>query len=206
MNFIRCAGMPTLCLVLLTISSIPARADTPTASIKQVAVYHDTSRHELFEIYANTKQHTAATHPASGTIRYVDPTTGKLHSTAQVGLELQGFYLANGEPGLVAKVLEIQKDERIVLQWINAAWTLALTESETSDVPSIVSLEFTDTTVGADITLTQIGVPTYQIAMTSSPFNPHGEVGPLSEIIRVHWELAYWQPIRRYLASRPLEK
>ena len=109
-------------------------------------------------------------------------------------------------PGLVAKVLEIQKDERIVLQWINAAWTLALTESETSDVPSIVSLEFTDTTVGADIILTQIGVPTYQIAMTSSPFNPHGEVGPLSEIIRVHWELAYWQPIRRYLASRSLEK
>ena len=187
---------------IVTGHTISALADTGTAAIKQVSVYQGASASTLFNIYTNAKQHSAATHPASGDIKFVDTETGKAYAAAKVGLELQGFYGPDGKPQLVAKVLEIHQDKRIVMQWINSAWKLATDKSQISDMPSLLVLEFKDNTIGAEIILTQVGVPSYQAAMSSSPFNAGGEVGPLSEIIRVHWEMAYWQPIRHYLANR----
>ena len=79
---------------------------------------------------------------------------------------------------------------------------LAIDKAEISSIPSILVLEFKDNTVGAEVVMTQIDVPAYPIHMAESPFSATGELAPLSEIVRVHWELAYWQPIRRYLQER----
>ena len=197
----KSSGVGCSLLVSLLLAGAPALAGTQTGSIEQVAVYRGATRHQLFEIYANAEKHSAATHKASGQVAFVNPATGERHSEAKVGLELHGFHSPDGTPRLVGKVLEIQKGERIVLEWINSAWKLAIDPSEISNLPSIVTLEFHDNTVGAEIVLTQINVPAYQVSMPSSPFSPKGEVGPLVEIVRVHWELTYWQPIRRYLSN-----
>lgn len=182
--------------------STTVNAERSSAStITQVAVYHNADSHQLYDIIIDAEKHTEATHPASGIVTYVDPETGKSHSKAQVGFDLNGFYLPDGTPGLTARVLELQPGKRIVFSWINAAWQLASTPSNITGMPSILVLEFKDNSVGAEVIMTQIDVPTYQIHMAQSPFNAAGETATLSEIIRVHWELAYWQPMRRYLLS-----
>ncbi|MBV7328131.1 hypothetical protein KFU94_07695 [Chloroflexi bacterium TSY] len=174
---------------------------TATDTITQVAVYHGATSQELFEIYTNAEKHTAATHPGSGQVRFFDSETETDYDNAEPGLEMNAFYLPDGTPGLVGKVLDIIENRRVVVEWINFAWNAALDPAEISDVPSILALEFRDNTVGAEIIMTHIGVPSYEVSVTPSPFNPEGEVGPLSEIVRVHWELLYWQPIREYLKS-----
>jgi len=206
MNRVRQA-VPIVTSFLLLVAAIAAPfgavavADTPTASIDQVAVYQGVTANDLFEVYTNAEKHSAATHPASGEMKFVDPSSGEIFPDAKVGLELQGFYLPDGTPGLTAKVLEIQEGERIVLEWINFAWQLA-TSSAPSNTPSILTLEFRDNTVGAEIVMHHEGVPAYEVSITPSPFKAEGEVAPLSEIVRVHWELIYWQPMRAYLQSR----
>ncbi|MBL4784482.1 MAG: hypothetical protein JKY49_03545 [Cohaesibacteraceae bacterium] len=189
-----------LVLAVAIMFSSPAIAQSSSAStIKQVAVYHKTSSQELYDIIVDADKHTAATHPASGNVKYIDPATGKSHAKAQVGFDLNAFFLPDGTPGLVARVLEIQPGKRIVFSWINVAWQIANTPSDITTMPSIVVLEFKDNTVGAEVIMTQVDVPAYQIHMARSPFSENGETAPLSEIVRVHWELAYWQPIRKYL-------
>ena len=175
---------------------------TVTDTITQVAVYHGATSQGLFEIYTNAEKHTAATHPGSGQVRFFDSETGIDYENAKPGLEMNAFYLPDGTPGLVGKVLDIIDNQRVVLEWINFAWNAALEPAKISDAPSILALEFRDNTVGAEIIMTHIGVPSYEVNVTPSPFNPEGEVGPLSEIVRVHWELLYWQPIREYLQSQ----
>lgn len=172
-----------------------------TTTIRQVAVYHDASAQQLFELYTTSASHSAATHAASGQVRWVDPDTGEEAPVAQVGLSMEGFYLPDGQPGLTTQVIALEPGRRITQRWINFAWQLA-TSATPSDRPSILDLQFRDNTAGAELVLTQARLPTYEIDLSPSPFNPNGEQGPLSEIVRVHWELLYWQPIRRYLLDR----
>jgi hypothetical protein len=93
---LRLVRVPHLWVLCLGLFATTAFAETPTASIKQVAVYQGATRHQLFEIYADAKKHSAATHPASGEIRFVDPETGKNYPRARVGLRLEGFYQPPG--------------------------------------------------------------------------------------------------------------
>jgi len=199
-------GLATATAAVVTLPN-PAAADggrndghgrRRTTRIEQVAVYHNTTPEQLFDLYTNAETHSAATHPASGNVTWVDPTTGDEHQTAAVGLVFEGFPLPNGQPGLTAEVLNLDPGKRIVQKWINFAWNLGTT-TPPSTRPSRLELEFRSNTVGAEIRLTQTRLPTFEIDLNPSPFNPNGEQGPLSEIVRVHWELLYWQPIRQYL-------
>ena len=133
-------------ILLLGVTPV-ANASSSASTIRQVAVYHEATSQQLYDVFTDAKLHSAATHPASGKIQFIDPDTGKSHSRAAVGYELRGFYLPDGAPGLVGKVLELQPGKRVA-------------------------------------------------------FSATGELAPLTEIIRVHWELAYWQPIRSYLLGR----
>ena len=199
----KCIWINFFAPFILLLGATPvANASSSASTIRQVAVYHEATSQQLYDVFTDAKLHSAATHPASGKIQFIDPDTGKSHSRAAVGYELRGFYLPDGAPGLVGKVLELQPGKRVVMDWKNAAWRLAVDKSEISSMPSILVLEFKNNSIGAEVIMTQIDVPSYPIHMTESPFSATGELAPLSEIIRVHWELAYWQPIRSYLLGR----
>lgn len=175
-------------------------AHRQVTSIHQTAVYQGATPQDLYDVYTTAATHSEATHPASGEVRWVDPRTGEEHPSAAEGLVLEGFPLPDGSPGLTAPVVELVPGRKIVQRWITFAWQLAQNRPP-STVPSTLKLEFRANTAGAEVVLTQRGLPTYEIDLTPSPFNPSGEQGPLSEIVRVHWELFYWQPIRRYLSA-----
>jgi hypothetical protein len=183
----------------------PHRTGRRTTRIQQVVVYHGATPQQLFDLYTNSSSHSAATHPASGDVRWVDPVTGDEHEAAAVGLVMEGFPLPNGSPGLTAEVIGLVPGKRIVQSWINFAWQLP-TKARPSSRPSMLTLDFRANTVGAEIRLKQARLPTYDIDLTPSPFTPNGEQGPLSEIVRVHWELLYWQPIRRYLLDQAADE
>ena len=76
-----------------------------------------------------------------------------------MALELRGFPGPDGKPALIGKVLELEEGEKIVLQWKTSEWKLAVDPTQVSDQPSILTLEFRDNTVGAEIVLTQTKTP-----------------------------------------------
>ena len=76
-------------------------------------------------------------------------------------------------------------DERIEMEWINFAWQAAVDQSQISDTPSNLVLEFRDNTVGAEIVMTHTGVPSYEVSLNPSPFNPKGELSSFI-ILRLH--------------------
>ena len=147
-----------------------------TTTIRQVAVYHGATATQLFELYTTSATHSAATHPASGQVRWVDRDTGDEHPVARVGLSMEGFFLPDGQPGLTTEVIALEPGRRIVQRWINFAWQLA-TSAQPSDRPSILDLEFRDNTVGAEIVSTQARLPTYEIDLTPSTIQPRRRAG-----------------------------
>ncbi len=62
-----------------------------------------------------------------------------------------------------------------------------------TDLDSTVVLTFNKNIAGTEIQLVQVNVPDYKVSVPET-----GEVGSLSSIVNTHWNLLYWEPMKKY--------
>jgi uncharacterized protein YndB with AHSA1/START domain len=163
--------------------------------ISQTAHFVGLTPDALYDAYLSSKVHSAMTanaRPATFFRSHV----GEVPNGAEHD-ELRAF----GFPGpdgkihffLKAQILQLIPKKKIVLSWKNQSWNLAVDQKEVTDLPSTVVLSFRTNAEGAEIQLVQADVPDYKVKIPAS-----GEVGPLSTLVNTHWNVLYWEPMRRY--------
>jgi hypothetical protein len=166
--------------------------------ITQTAQFMGGSAGRLYDAYLSSAEHAAMTADGTLTATFHRPSEGDV-ATGRVGDELRAF----GAPGpdgqtrfsLRARILHLVPERVIVLSWKNRVWDLAIDASDITDLASTVVLTFRDNFAGAEIVLAQVNVPDYKVQVPET-----GEIGPLSQIVNTHWNLLYWEPMRRYFA------
>ncbi len=79
------------------------------------------------------------------------------------------------------------------MTWKNMVWDFALDPSEITDLDSTVVLTFRKNLAGAEIQLVQVNVPDYKVSVPQT-----GEIGSLSSIVNTHWNVLYWEPMKKY--------
>ena len=166
--------------------------------LSQTVQFNGSSAEALYRAYLSSAQHAAMT--VDGTYAATYRQRGDDVDTGAVGDELWVVGPAaedgNVQYSVSARVLELVPDLLIVLSWKNKAWDLAVEQSEVTDLPSTLVLTFTGNFMGAEIHLSQTNIPNYRVQIPET-----GEVGPLSEIVDRHWNILYWDPMRRYFAN-----
>jgi len=166
--------------------------------LSQTVQFNGSSAEALYRAYLSSAQHAART--VDGTYAATYRQRGDDVDTGAVGDELWVVGPAaedgNVQYSVSARVLELVPDLLIVLSWKNKAWDLAVEPSEVTDLPSTLVLTFTGNFMGAEIHLSQTNIPNYRVQIPET-----GEVGPLSEIVDRHWNILYWDPMRRYFAN-----
>ena len=166
--------------------------------LSQTIQFNGASAEVLYRAYLSSAQHAAMT--VDGTYAATYRQRGDDVDTGAVGDELWVVGPAaedgNVQYSVSARVLELVPDLLIVLSWKNKAWDLAVEPSEVTDLPSTLVLTFTGNFMGAEIHLSQTNIPNYRVQIPET-----GEVGPLSEIVDRHWNILYWDPMRRYFAN-----
>jgi hypothetical protein len=167
--------------------------------IVQTAHFPGVSPETLYHAYLSSSEHSAMTadsRPAS----FSRHTVGEVAS-GQEGDELRafGFTGSDGQTqfSLVARVLQLVPGKVIVLSWKNHAWNCALDQGEVTNLDSTVILTFQKNLTGAEIHLMQANVPDYKVHLPET-----GEIGSLGSIVNTHWNLLYWEPMRRYFQTR----
>jgi len=164
--------------------------------ISQTAQFMGATADRLYSAYLSSADHARMTVDGSLSATFHRPREGDV-ATGREGDELRAF----GAPGLDgqlhyslhAKVLQLVANRLIVLTWKNKVWDLALNPDDVTDLPSTVVLTFANNFAGAEIRLSQVNVPHYAVKVPDT-----GEVGPLSEIVNTHWNMLYWEPMKRY--------
>lgn len=163
--------------------------------IAQTIQFTEVSPETLYTAYLSSKEHsamTAGSRPAS----FFRPGDGEV-AYGKEGDELRafGFSGPDGQTqfSLTAKILQLVPGRVIVLTWKNMVWNFALDPSKITDLDSTVVLTFRKNIAGAEIQLVQVNVPDYKVSIPET-----GEIGSLSSIVNTHWNLLYWEPMRRY--------
>ena len=188
--------------------------------IAQTVVFVGTTPEDLYEAFLSAREHAAMTADGKRAAAFHRPGIGAVDRPAP-GDELRAVRLpgsdANPLYAVEAKILELVPGKRIVLEWRNLGWRLAVDRRRITDVPSIVALAFKKNLAGAEIQLVQVDVPDYEVrfpigleALADLPRAerdaaegaPGGEAGVLSTIVNTHWSLVYWEPMKRYFQSR----
>jgi uncharacterized protein YndB with AHSA1/START domain len=168
--------------------------------ISQTAHFVGLTPERLYEAFLSATQHAAMTADGRQLVSFRKP-DGSVTDTPQVGDQLLAFGQLPADDGpieyrLTARLLDLVPAERIVMAWKTAAWHAALDpRDENPDDTSIVVLRFGANMAGAEILLDHVGVPRYPVALSDT-----GERGPLEEIVNTHWNLLYWEPMKRYLS------
>lgn len=171
--------------------------------IAQTIQFTGISPETLYRAYLSSKEHSAMTadcRPAA----FFRPAEGVV-AHGQEGDELRAF----GYPGfdgqtqfsLTATILQLVPEKLIVLTWKNMVWNYALDRSQVTDLDSTVVLTFQKNLAGAEIQLVQVNVPDYTVRIPET-----GETGSLHSIVNTHWNLLYWEPMRRYFQQRAEEE
>lgn len=167
--------------------------------IAQTANFPGVRPGELYDAYLVAREHTAMTAPGPLPAIFRRPGVGDV-PRGEVGDELWAFAIPDslGELGysLSGTILKLVPERLIVMSWINSVWRMAVDPDDETDLPSTVELRFVENVAGAEIRLTQVGVPDYKVHIP-----PTGEIGPLSQIVNTHWSLLYWEPMRRYFSG-----
>ena len=171
--------------------------------LAQTAQFTGVSPEALYSAYLSSSEHSAMTAEQRPAI-FIRPGEGVV-AHGEEGDELRAF----GYPGfdgqtqfsLTAKILQLVPEKLIVLTWRNLVWNYALDRSEVRDLDSTVILTFHKNLAGAEIQLVQVNVPDYAVRVPET-----GETGSLRSIVNTHWNLLYWEPMRRYFRQRAEER
>lgn len=165
--------------------------------ISQTAHFPGLTPQRLYDAFLSAEDHAGMTADGRQHVAYQRP-DGSPADSPQAGDRLLAF----GQPGgdgtveyrLTARLLDLVTSERIVMAWRNAAWEAAVSAAPAATA-SVVVLRFAPTITGAEIRLDQVGVPVYEVHIPDT-----GERGPLECIVNTHWNLLYWEPMRRYFS------
>lgn len=166
--------------------------------ISQTAHFPGLTPERLYSAFLSAEDHAAMTADGRQHVIYQRP-----DGTSTDGPQAGDRLLAFGQPGgdgavgyrLTALLLDLVPSERIVMEWRTAAWDAA-TGTATGPATSVVVLRFADNVAGAEIRLDQVGVPAYEVHLPDT-----GERGPLESIVNTHWNLLYWEPMRKYFRT-----
>jgi hypothetical protein len=167
--------------------------------IAQTAHFPGVSPETLYNAYLSAKDHSAMIAGSLGAV-YLRPGEGAV-AQGKVGDILRAF-AAPGPDGetqysVNARILELVPGRLIVMAWKNRVWNEALDPSEVTDLDSTLVLTFKKNLAGAEIQLVQANVPDYKVRIAEA-----GEEGPLSAIVNTHWNLLYWEPMRKYFQAK----
>jgi hypothetical protein len=168
--------------------------------ISQITQFMGATAHALYTAYMSSAEHSAMTLDGTYAATFRRPGEGDVAS-GRPGDQLLaiGARRPDGEPqyAVDARILELVPDRLIVHSWKNKDWPLAVDQTEATDLPSTLVLTFRDNFMGAELQLDQINIPNYNVSIAET-----GEVGPLSEIVNRHWNIVYWDPMRRYFDAK----
>lgn len=171
--------------------------------IAQTAQFTGVSPEALYYAYLSSSEHSAMTADQRPAI-FFRPGEGVV-AHGEEGDELRAFgYLGfDGQTqfSLTARIVHLVPEKLIVLTWKNQVWNYALDHSEVTDLDSTVILTFHENLAGAEIQLVQVNVPDYTVHVPET-----GETGSLRSIVNTHWNLLYWEPMRRYFQQRAEER
>ena len=190
--------MKLLLRVVLAAALVYAVLDgaASASTIEQTVQFKGVSQETLYNAYRSSKEHTAMTADGRRAATFYRPSKGDVDH-GEVGDELRAFGSSKpGEKvqyGLTAKVLNLVPAKVIVLSWKTFGWNMALDPSDVTDLESTVVLTFRRNAAGTEVQLVQVNVPDYKVKLPAT-----GEVGPLSAIVNTHWNLLYWDPMRKY--------
>jgi len=166
------------------------------STIEQTVQFNGVLPETLYNAYLSSKEHAAMTADGSRAATFYRPSKGDVDH-GEVGDELRAF--GSSKPGervqygLTAKVLNLVPAKVIVLSWKTFGWNMALDPSEVTELESTVVLTFRRNAAGTEVQLVQVNVPDYKVKLPAT-----GEVGPLSAIVNTHWNLLYWDPMKKY--------
>jgi uncharacterized protein YndB with AHSA1/START domain len=154
---------------------------------------------DLYDAFLVAREHTAMTAPGPLPAIYHRPGLDEV-PRGEVGDELRAFAIV-GSDGQIrysvsGTILNLVPRRLIVMSWVNLVWSMAVDAEDTTDLPSTLELRFVENVAGAEIRVVQVGVPDYKVHIPQT-----GETGPLSQIVNTHWNLLYWDPMRRHFAS-----
>jgi len=165
-------------------------------TIEQTVQFEGVLPETLYNAYLSSKEHAAMTADGRRAATFYRPSKGDVDH-GEVGDELRAFGSSKpGEKvqyGLTAKVLNLVPAKVIVLSRKTFGWNMALDRSDVTDLESTVVLTFRRNAAGTEVQLVQVNVPDYKVKLPAT-----GEVGPLSAIVNTHWNLLYWDPMKKY--------
>jgi uncharacterized protein YndB with AHSA1/START domain len=163
--------------------------------IAQTIHFTGVSPETLYTAYLSSREHSAMT-AGSQPAYFFRPGDGEV-AHGQEGDKLRAFGFAGPDGkmkfSLDAKILQLIPEKVIVMTWKNMVWDFALDPSEITDLDSTVVLTFRKNLAGAEIQLVQVNVPDYKVSVPQT-----GEIGALSSIVNTHWNLLYWEPMKKY--------
>ena len=166
--------------------------------ISQTAHFPGLTPRRLYDAFLSAGDHAAMIADGRQRVSYQRP-DGSPADGPQAGDRLLAFGQPTGdgtvEYRLTACLLDLVTGERIVMAWRTAAWDAAIGAAPAT-TDSVVILRFAPTMAGAEILLDQAGVPAYEVYLPDT-----GERGPLESIVNTHWNLLYWEPMRRYFGA-----
>jgi hypothetical protein len=164
--------------------------------ISQTAHFPGVTPERLYAAFLTAADHAAMTGNGTAQVTFEHP-DGTPTDTPAAGDRLLAFGSPNPDGTisyrLTATLLDLVSSERIVMSWRTAAWEAATSPAEADPQgTSIVVLHFVANPAGAEIRLDQSGVPGFTVHLPDT-----GERGPLEAIVNTHWNLLYWEPMRR---------
>jgi hypothetical protein len=181
--------------LVCAIWKVPAFAGTISQTVQFVGVPPEM----LYNAYLSSKDHADMTANGRRPANFYRRSAGDV-AHGVVGDELRAFGSSGPDGkvqyGLTAKVLSLVPGKVIVLSWKTFAWNLALDRGDVTDLESTVVLTFKKNTAGSEIQLVQVNVPDYKVKIPDT-----GEVGPLSAIVNTHWNLLYWEPMKKHFQA-----
>ena len=166
--------------------------------ISQTAHFPGLTPQRLYDAFLSAEDHAAMTADGRQCVSYQRP-DGTPADGPQAGDRLLAFGQLAGDGAveyrLTARLLELLTAERIVMTWRTAAWDAAVSTTPAATA-SVVVLRFASNIAGAEVRLDQAGVPAYEVYLPDT-----GERGPLESIVNTHWNLLYWEPMRRFFSA-----
>ena len=150
----------------------------------------------LYDAYLSSKDHAAMVGDGKVIATFHRPDVGDVDK-GEEGDELRawGFTASDGTTQyyLISTILKLVPGKLIVSSWRNAAWNLATTPNNITDLESTLILTFKKNIAGAEIQMVHVNVPDYEVYIPET-----GETEPLTTIVNTHWGLQYWEPMKRY--------
>lgn len=181
---------------LVVLFSVLLARPVAAATLCQTVQFMGQSPDVLYDAYLSSKDHGAMSLDGKQRVLYYRPGTGPV-AIGKEGDELRAFEVAGPEGRIqyrvTGKVLKLVPGKLIVMAWRNLAWGMAVNPAEVTDLDSTVVLTFKRNSAGAEIQFVQVNVPDYLVKLEDS-----GETGPLSSLVNTHWNLVYWEPMKRY--------